>query len=392
MTAQPDSLPLPSAPSAAPGPVRQRDPLPDVLRGVALAGILLVNMQDFAGFQVWRQWGLDGVAQALTDVLANGRFISLFAMLFGWGAAGILARQGAGVFVRRHLLLILIGGLHFVLVWHGDIISTYGLLGLSLLLLARLPVRGLLALAGGMGAWWLLTLLAEAAAYAARPPLPRFDGLPTFGPGQGYLQALLERAQDFPGDLLGGGLYNGLWLVALFCLGAAAQRVGLLTRPQDHGPLLRRLAVLGTAVGLVLGVWLAWLDTRPDFASGLLAIPVRMAGGLAGGLGYAGWLGLLSIQGRLGWWRHFGTSGRIAMSNYLAQSLVMTTVFYPYAGGQWGHWGAAACLALALAFGLAQVWLSGLLVRRWGSGPAEKLVRALVYAGRDRQPSKSPPL
>ncbi|RJF73739.1 DUF418 domain-containing protein [Deinococcus cavernae] len=339
-------------------------------------------MQDFAGFRVWRQSGLDGIAQTLTDVLANGRFISIFAMLFGWGAAGLLARHGAGLFVKRHLILLLIGSLHFVLVWHGDIISNYALLGLSLLLFGSLGVRALLGVAGVSGGWWLVEKSLDAARSFAYQPLPRSANLPDLAPGITYPQVLSERAREFLPDLLGGSLYNGFWLLALFCLGAAAYQTGLLTRPQQHVPLLRRLAVWGTLAGGILGVWLAYLNTRADFASALLGIPVRMGGGLAGALGYVGIIGLLTVQGRLGWLKQFANSGRIAMSNYLAQSLVMTTLFYPYAGAQWSKWGAASTLALALAFSAGQVWLSGLIVQRYGSGPMEKLVRRLVYGSR----------
>lgn len=370
---------VPAAPPPRPSAVRERSALPDVLRGVALLGILTVNMQDFAGFRVWQQTGPDSVAQVLTDVLTNGRFISIFAMLFGWGAAGLMERHGAALLVRRHLVLLVTGALHFVLVWHGDIIATYSLLGLSVLLAGRVSVPGLVLLAGVSGGWWLLHTVQSALTAVARPPLPRFDGLPDLSTHPGYLQEVAHRAQDFWGDLLGGALYNGPWLVALFLLGAAAQRTGLLMRPHEFRPLLRHLARWGMALGLVLGVWLAWLNTQPDFASGLLAIPVRMAGGLAGGLGYVGLLGLLAASGRLGGLRHFASSGRIAMSNYLAQSLCMTALFYPYGGAQWGRWGAAACLLLALAFGLMQVWLSGLLLRRWERGPLEWLTRRLVY-------------
>lgn len=362
--------------------MRDRSPLPDVLRGLALAGILIVNMQDFAGFRVWRQYGLDSAAQVITDVLANGRFISIFAMLFGWGAAGLLARQGANLFVKRHLVLLLVGSLHFILVWHGDIISNYALLGLTMLLFRNLGAGALVGAATLMGGWWLFTGVLAALTYFNGPAVPRSANLPDIAPGMTYLQIMTARAQEFLGDLIGGSLYNGFWLVALFCLGAAAQRMNLLTRPQEHVPLLRKLAVWGTLIGVILGIWLAYLNMHADYASALLGIPVRMGGGLAGALGYVGLIGLLTVQGRLGWLKHFASSGRVAMSNYLAQSLVMTTVFYPYAGAQWGRWGAASTLALALAFGAVQVWLSGLIVQRYGSGPMERLVRRLVYGPR----------
>ncbi|THF86457.1 DUF418 domain-containing protein [Deinococcus sp. KSM4-11] len=384
----PAAPPPEAGPLAARGPVQRRSPLPDVLRGVALAGILIVNMQDFAGFREWTQTGPDRVAQVITDTLANGRFISIFAMLFGWGAAGLIARQGPWTFLRRHAVLLAVGAAHYVLVWHGDIISLYALLGVLVLLTARLEAPALVGLAAVLGSWWLgLTLLAglDVLGEAAG----RFSGLPELLPS--YAGNVSLRATEFGPLLIGSAVYNGPWLLALFCLGAAAQRTGLLLHPQEHRPLLRRLAVGGLSVGLPLGALLAYLNTRPEYAAGLLAIPVRMGGGLASALGYVGVLGLLAAAGRLGAWRHFAASGRLAMSNYLTQSVVMTSVFYPYAGAQWGRWGALGALALALAFGLLQLPVSAWWLRRTGTGPMEWLVRAVVYGRISTRPIREDP-
>jgi uncharacterized protein len=378
------TAPLP--PDAAPpaptkrGPVRTRAPLPDVLRGLALLGILLVNAQDFAGFREWTQTGADRAVQVLTDVLANGRLISIFAMLFGWGAAGLLRRQGPVIFLRRHLVLLAVGALHFVLVWHGDIISLYAVLAFALLGTARLTARGLLTLAAALGVWWLgLGLLEGFAARAQGLGAPRFTGLPALFPGETYMQVVSERAAGFLGDLIGGSLYNAAWLLALFCLGAAAGRTGLLLRPHEHVRLLRGLAVWGLLIGLPLGALLAWLNTQGDYASGLIAIPVRMGGGLASALGYVGVIGLLTARDRLGPLRALAAGGRVAMSNYIAQSLIMTAIFYPYAGAQFGRWGAAAAVGLALVLGLLQLPISAWWLRRFGTGPLEWLVRRVVY-------------
>lgn len=388
---------LPTSPNAAPapdsGPPRpvgagERSPLPDVLRGLALLGILIVNVQDFAGFREWTQTGVDRAVQVVTDVFFNGRSISLFAMLFGWGAAGLLARHGASPLLRRLAVLLALGTAHHLLVWHGDIISNYALLSLALLLTARMTAWALITLAGALGAYWLgLGLLASVAALDS--PRPRFAGLPELTPGMGYAEVVARRAATFSEDLIGGSLYNGPWLIALFLLGAAAQRSGLLTRPQAHGPLLRRLAVWGLGLGLPLGVLLAWLNTQNDLSAGLFAVPVRMGGGLASALGYVGVLGLLAARGRLGALLAFGASGRVALSNYIAQSLIMTAIFYPYVGAQFGTWGAAPAVLLAVLVGLAQVPVSAWLLRSSGGGPLERLTRALVYgrpAGRRREP------
>lgn len=373
--------------SGPPRPVtaRERALLPDVLRGVALLGILMINVQNFAGFNEWTQTGLDRAVQVATDILFNGRSISLFAMLFGWGAAGMLSRHGSGVLVRRLLVLLAVGTAHHILVWYGDIIATYALLAVALFATARLAAPALVALAGVLGGWWLLDGL-----YTGLDRLsvarPRFSGLPDLTPGMGYLDVVAARASGFVEDWLGGSLYNAPWLIALFCLGAAAGRMGLLTRPHEHRPLLRSLAVWGLGLGLPLGALLAWLNTQNTYAAGLLAIPVRMGGGLATALGYVGVLGLLAAAGRLGVWRAFAASGRVALSNYVAQSLIMTAVFYPYAGGQYGTWGAAPAVLLALVVGLIQLPVSAWVLARFGRGPLEALTRALVYGPARRQP------
>ncbi|WP_092265174.1 DUF418 domain-containing protein [Deinococcus reticulitermitis] len=367
----------------APAPVRERSPLPDVLRGLAIVGILTVNMQEFSGYVEWRQSGLDRAAQVLIDVFANGRFISIFAMLFGWGAYGLLQRHGAVIFRRRHLLLLALGTAHHLLLWRGDIIGLYALLAWALLLLARPSVRGLLAVAAGLGGWWLLTgvLAAWAAGFgrAVEVEATRFSGLPPIRPGLDYAEVLARRAADFPGDYFAGALYNGPWVIALLALGAAAARAGLLTHPERFGWLFRRFVVLALPFGLLLGGLLAFLNTRTDLAAGLLAIPVRMSGGLLSALGYVGLLGLIAARGGLGRWGLFAAGGRLALTNYLTQTVVMTTIFYPYAGAQWGRWGAAPALALALAFGTLQLLFSAWWVRRFGSGPVERLLRRGVY-------------
>lgn len=351
--------------------------LPDILRGLSLVGILCVNMQDFARYHEWEQIGINEWAQRLIDLLFNGRFISLFAMLFGWGMAGWLERGvSRAVFVRRSAWLWLLGTLHAIFVWHGDILATYGLLAFFLIPLSRLSVKGLLYTAAGLGSWWIAlmtlgywgTLQDNHAANTSMTDTTH------------YFTLITDRWHNQINQInpLSDLLFNDSWILMLFCLGMVGKKIGLLEHPAKHKPMLRRLATWGIALGLTLGLWLGAVNRHGDEASVMLSIIVRMVGGLAGALGY---VGLLTL-----WWERsqpvalamLAPTGNIALSNYLAQSLLMTTLFYGYALG-WSGWSAAACLALALAVGCVQIWLSK---KMGGKGAMERLTRWVVYGRR----------
>lgn len=377
-------LNLAAPPRAVRAPVLAADraPLPDVLRGLALGGILIVNLQDFAGYSVWQQAGADRLVQVLIDLFVNGKAISVFAMLFGWGAAGILARAGAGTLARRLLVLLGVGTLHYIFVWHGDIIANYAVVALGLLLLGRLPVRGLIGTAAVLaGLWWAPLFVQGLGARRLWGAAGRWSDIENLG-GTAYAAIMGNRAGEFL-DYLGRVVaFDGLWLLALMLLGAAAHKSGLLSRPAEHRRTLRGLLIGGALVGLPLAALLAYCNSLPSAWAGSLALPARMGGGLALALAYTGGLGLLLAAGRGRRLAPLAQSGRIAMSNYIAQSLACTTLFYPYGLAQYGRWGALACLAFALALYPLQVWLSGRWLRRFRQGPLEWLVRLLVYGRR----------
>ncbi len=353
----------------------ERAVLPDVLRGAALLGILCVNAQDFAGYGEWTQRGGDRAAQIVVDLFFNGKFISVFAMLFGAGAFTLLERGGRPLLLRRLTALLLVGTLHYVLVWHGDIIANYAVVGLALLLLERARPRTLVLIGALAAGWWAVNFaLVAASAPRGLRSLPS-----TVFANQTYADVAAQRAQDFVPGLGSVVGFDGFWLLALFCFGGALYRCGALWWPQQHLPTLQAMLRWGMGLGVPLSALLAYLNTQSGYGAELWSILVRLSGGLALALGYIGGLGLLSAAGRLGLLSAFAASGRLAMSNYVVQSLVMTTVFYPYGLGLYGRWGALAALLLALALGTAQVWLSGLYLSRFASGPLEWLVRKAVY-------------
>ena len=355
----------------------ERAALPDVLRGLALLGILCVNAQDFAGYAEWTQRGADRGAQIVIDVLLNGKFISVFAMLFGAGAFTLLERGSRGLLLRRLAVLLGVGALHYVLVWHGDIIANYAVVGAALILLERARPQ-LLVLVGALsGVGWVLSFVGTLGNLVGLRQLPA-----VVSAGQTYLDITVARAhQVLPalGSVVG---FDGFWLLALFCFGGALYRSGVLWWPQQHRPALKWLLTGGTLIGLPLGLLLAFFNTQSAFSAEVWGLLARLVGGLALALAYIGGVGLLTASGKLGWLRWFAASGRLALSNYLAQSLIMTSLFYPYGLNLYGQWGALPALLTALALGLAQVWASNLYLRRFSVGPAEWLIRKLVYGWR----------
>lgn len=392
------NTPITTKQSTPPQPLlaEQRAILPDVLRGLAIWGILLVNVQDFSGYNEWQQQGLDRIAQIWIDMFANGRFISIFAMLFGWGAAGFLERHGLLLYSKRNAMLILLGVLHFILLWHGDIVRYYGFVGLFgvpflvrmsapqlLKLIAALLVGGAVLAAGAsvfinLGAQTDPQLLADLQA-------PRQSVYPAFPEPASYGNLVWDRLISLWAYFKDQFSYS-LHLIALFSLGIVAHKLQILSRPQEHLALFQRLMWWGLPLGAILGGVLAWQNTLTTEIINLEALPVRLIGGLATALGYVGIFGYLVAKQRLGIWAHLAQNGRLAFSNYIGQSLCMTLFFYPYAGAQFGKWGAAASLGLALLFGFLQIFASGWIIKKFGRGPLEALLRWTVY-GRTKRAS-----
>lgn len=376
------TIPLPpdaAPPAAAPVATADRALLPDALRGFALLGIALINVQDFAGFRVWEQQGLDRAVQIVTDMLFNGKSITLFAMLFGWGAAGLWQRHGLGLYVRRHLLLLLIGVLHFVLIWHGDIIAGYAVTAFFFLLLLRLrSQRAMLGWALGLFLFSLLNYLGGLSLYdTAHGSRDLF--LESFGSDQSYLGIMLKRLADLP-EQLSGELFLAMLALPLFAFGGWAYRSGLLSRPAEHATLLRRLAVWGLGLGLPLGGVLAYLNTLDTLQMGVLAEGFRMISGLPTAFGYVGLFGLLALRPHVpAPLLALAQSGRLALTHYITQSLVLTFIFYPYTFGLYEQVSAAPAVATALVLALIQIAFSRLYLARYGRGPLESLLRWAVY-------------
>jgi uncharacterized protein len=413
-----------AAPPAEPGPIGagERVQLIDVLRGFALLGILVVNMQwhksalGGVGLPPRYDGAVDQAAGWLISLAFESKFFVLFSFLFGYGLAVQMARaaaHGAPLvprYLRRLAVLLLLGLGHALLLFTGDILVAYALLGLIPLAGRMAPDRALLGWAGGLVTGWAL-LLALFALGAAGDAAVREGGAVTPDAGTAAerqaetatARAEAERIEaerieagyrGTPGEIVAqrAGELPGVWassiaamaptVVAMFLLGLWAGRIGLLARVRQHERLLRRARALGLLVGLP-GAVLYTAAVR-----GSAGVPATALAGLAVGVLTAPFLSAVYATSialaherpavaRL--LAPLAPVGRMALTNYLLQSVVCAFVFTGYGLGLYGQVGHAAGLALSVAIFACQVPLSALWLRHFRFGPVEWLLRSVTY-------------
>lgn len=372
----------------------------DVLRGFALFGILLMNMEAFSGpmdmsftgidphWQGWDYW-----ADAFVYVFVQGKFFTLFSLLFGAGfavmaqRAAMAGRDFTRFYLRRSLGLLVIGVLHGLLLWSGDILVAYALLSFVLLAFREaprswLPALGTMAYLGAavlmlmLGALMQLVPADAASAQAAAAAKAIEAQRQAYGHGS-YLQAVAQRLRDVFASL-GALLVVGPQVLGMFLIGAWFARSGAIAEPGRYPRLWAGLRWLLLPIGLavmLLSTWVLPYNAPGQFnmrSAGAYALTA--VAGLMMCLGYLAW--------GVRWSRHLrwlAPAGRMALSNYLGQSLVCTLVFYGYGLGWFEQVGRASQLLFAVVLFAMQVLLSQLWLRRFQYGPVEWLWRAFTY-------------
>ncbi|KOG28248.1 DUF418 domain-containing protein [Streptomyces resistomycificus] len=375
--------------------------LPDVdaLRGFALFGILVVNssqMMDPYMSEGIREPGAapwDQFALWLVTALAATKFYLLFSFLFGYSftlQTDSAERDGARLaprFLRRSLGLVLLGLVHAVVLFNGDILMTYGLLGLTLLWARRMTPAtaaktaawtygvfgAVLTAVGALTLWVDDESASDSRAIADAVAAYRGD------PGT-VLQANLDRLPD----AFLGILVMAPGVLAAFFLGLAAGRRRLLAPGQASRSRLTGITVVGLAVGAPGAIFFASASQGPlDARWQYLGLGVGMLTAPALSAAYACFVLLLLRSSRgARTQRLLAPAGRTALTNYLTQSLVMAFIATAYGLSLYGRLGAAAILTLACALYALQLAASATYARRFRHGPAEWLLRAITMAGR----------
>jgi uncharacterized protein len=401
-----------------PAPVQPADRilLVDILRGFALLGILLVNMDLFSHpaqtivlpLEPGIIW-YDRAAVWLVRFLAEGKFYSLFSLLFGLGLTLQMARiEGRGarfapLYARRLLVLLGIGLIHAFLIWIGDILTYYALLGFLLLLFRKARPRTLLIWAAILITLPLLLNLAFVVLLALGRSVPEgavqidqalaqqqsafraeLDRAYQVYANGNFVEITAQRARDMA-FLFGGTLFAlGANILAMFLVGLYFGKQQVFQQIDEHRPFFRRLLAWGLGIGVIGNLIYATLI--PSLARSepspllLVALTGQALGAPALCLAYISAIALLTRRAE--WMERLkilAPVGQMALSNYLTQSIVCTLIFYGYGLGLFGQVGTALGLVLAVAIFGAQIVISNWWMRRFRFGPAEWLWRSLTY-------------
>ena len=371
--------------SAVPTPTQKRIDAIDTLRGFALFGVLLANLLVFSyPSHLYPPLSSPGLSEGerylewLIRVFVEGSFYPLFSFLFGLGFAFGLRKGEAALplFQRRLALLLLIGILHGIFIWWGDILTSYALLGFGLIPLRKLPARTLIGWVAGM---LVLSVLLFWGAFGVDTDtlLPKGNIIDIYASGS-YFEVTLQRLQDFSLVLASLPFYLPQ-ILSFFLLGMLCGRSGWLEDIERHRRFWRRVLFGGVVVGLpIVALHAASLWNHEDVS--LLRAVDGALGSPALGFVYFSTLTLLLRHPQ--WQRRsrpLAAVGRLALTNYLMQSLVMTLVFYGYGGGLYGElhlgWGVGlAILLFVLQMGFSTWWLA-----HFRYGPAEWVWRSLTY-------------
>lgn len=379
-----------------------------------MLGICLANFPEFALYTFLKEGvteampsaGMDRVVKYLQYIFIDGKFYSLFSLLFGMGFTIILSNllkkgvNGYRIFYRRMVILAVIGFLHLMLLWSGDILLLYALIGMLLPLFVKMSDRKLILFA--------VALLFVPVVLDTLKVLFRFDpAVPVIEATQYFNRKSGITDENFATWLRDGKSYSDVLkftlsgafircrefidgnrvfkVLALFLLGLYAGRKRIYANPEDHRAMLEKIRLYGFLVGLPVSCFYAWsaLNENPlgligrSAAYALSVVPVSLA--------YVSSVCLWYMKNReRTFFRLMAAPGRMALTNYIGQSAFGMVIFYGIGFGLGATMGLADVEMVALCVFFFQVAGSCLWLNFFRFGPLEWLWRVLTYGKRLR--------
>ena len=386
----------------------------DVLRGFALMGILVVNIQSFAMidstlFNPSAYGDLTGVnlwIWYVTHIFFDTKYMTIFSMLFGAGILLMTRRaeekgiRSKAIHYRRMGILILFGLLHGYLLWIGDILFWYGMSGLLVYLFRRRSPRTLILLglvsmsiasALSIMSGWSMQYWAEEAVTnmtkSFSPTLENVDKDLAAYRG-GWLEQMPLRASSAFAMNTFVLIFWGLWRAGgAMLIGMALFQLGVFSAQRSN----RFYSILG-AVGVIVGIPVVLYGIRYNFAVGWDSSYIFFYGTQfnywASVLISLGWIGIVMLivkAGALtGLTSRLAAVGRTALTNYILQTVICTTIFYGHGFGLYGSVERTGQILIVIGVWILQLIISPIWLRYFRFGPLEWLWRSMTY--REIQP------
>ena len=368
--------------------LQKRQALPDQLRGFALLGIIVVNMPFLAVSNVGT-WELqlsnlsDQVVAFLIVALAQGKFYLLFAFLFGYSLTLILKSRSAAStnrYLRRLAGLAILGAGHAYLFFIGDILMSYALLGIVLLLFIRSSTRTVLFASAfsyiiGLALLALVFFESVGAESSTGGLVPNPIALDQALKGS-FIESVFGRANAIPDALLVQLVINWFPALSMFLLGLAAGRIGLLSDPTKYIHIWRSCVIVGVLIGLPAGMasaWLALVPEDPDGVYGIAGVVVGFALAPALSAGYVGAIALLSHRRFMS---YAEPAGRMSLTGYLGESILLSAIFCGWGLGLFGALSLTQALLVALGAWIALELFAKQWLHRFAYGPFEWVLRS----------------
>lgn len=396
--------------------LNERADILDTLRGFALLGVLLDNLFGFTGWSFLSQdmraalptWPADGPLALLERTFIHGKFYSLFSLLFGIGFSIILIRneqRGINplkIFYRRILVLLLIGAVHLFFIWEGDILFLYALIGLFLPLFRKCSDRALLT--------WAIALILSPILidiikvlfnfrtggflFTIAQEMDKKNGIPLDESAALYLYKEGSGFKEWRNWMEPGFFYRYSDLIegnripkvlGMFLLGFYAGRKMMYLHLENYISLFKKLKFWGFAVGIPAAIACTYFGIfanqhmKPEVAKmgdtffyAFSVVPLSLA-----------YTSVICLH----WVRKKGNSklkilapmGRMALTNYLMQSILGIIIYYNLGFGLGGDIGPAIYFPIGLAVYAFQVLYSNLWFKYFNYGPFEWIWRQLTY-------------
>jgi uncharacterized protein len=399
---------------AAPVSLSERADMLDVLRGFALLGVLLDNLFGFTGYgyftdaqrEALSTWPADSIIGLAELTFINGKFYSLFSLLFGIGFSIIFIRneqRGVNpfkIFYRRLFVLLLFGAVHLFLLWEGDILFLYALIGLLLPLFRKCSDKTLLT--------WSIALIASPILIDMINVLFHFKtgnfletiakgidqktGVPTDDSLSKYLYKPGSGWQEWRNWQASGFLYRYAYIIesnripkvlGMFLLGFYAGRKMMYINPGNYVTVFKKIRRWGFIMGIPASLAMAFFEIDgkevPD-AAGLLDTIFYATGVVPLSMTYVSVICLhwIKKQGNSKL-KILAPAGRMALTNYLSQTMLGIIIYYGVGFGFGGNIGPAIFIPVGLCVYALQIIFSNWWFKYFNYGPLEWIWRMLTY-------------